>query len=261
MRLRFYYRYFGSAARESHSTCDAHKSDCYNKPRWASNYRQESKVRQLFQLGCPHMRQLFQLGCPHLRQLFQLGCPHLCQLFQLGCSIRTNVIILVILELIPYFFQTSREGDLANVRNRTTTLVQQVCCCVLLLQAARCVPEGKTKVAPQRQGDPLQREGLPSVLGPSRGALPGQLGATRRAQLLRRRRVVLLHEGRAGMMVRLRPSLQPLHVASRWAAARALKRMARARRRELSLKFAQSLNNVCSICLFVCTIFALIVES
>ena len=115
-------RYFGSAARESHSTCDAHKSDCYNKPRWASNYRQESKVRQLFQLGCPHMRQLFQLGCPHLRQLFQLGCPHLrqlfqlgCphlrQLFQLGCSIRTNVIILVILELIPYFFQTSREGD------------------------------------------------------------------------------------------------------------------------------------------------------
>jgi hypothetical protein len=26
------------------------------------------------------------------------------QLFQLGCSISTNVIILVILELIPYFF-------------------------------------------------------------------------------------------------------------------------------------------------------------
>ena len=124
---------------------------------------------------------------------------------------------------------------------------------MLLLQAARCVPEGKTKVAPQSQGDPLQREGLPSVLGPSRRALPGQLGATRRAQLLRRRRVVLLHEGRAGMMVRLRPSLQPLHVASRWAAARALKRTARARRRELSLKFAQSLNfEQCLLHLFIC---------
>ena len=136
-------------------------------------------------------------------------------------------------------------------------------CCMLLLQAARCVPEGKSKGAPQSQGDPLQREGLRSVLGPSRrrGALPGQLGTTHRAQLLRRRRVVLLHEGRAGMMVRLRPSLQPHHVASRWAAARALKRTARARRRELSSKFAQSLNKVCSICLFVCTMFALMVES
>ena len=60
-------------------------------------------------------RQLFQLGCPHLRQLFQLGCPHLRQLFQLGCSIRTNVIILVILELIPFFFRHRWKGTAAKL--------------------------------------------------------------------------------------------------------------------------------------------------
>jgi hypothetical protein len=80
-------------------------------------WEQCTRIFLAFHLPCPQVGLLQQAALDKTlpskikgaRQLFQLGCPHLRQLFQLGCSIRTNVIILVILELIPYFFQTSWE--------------------------------------------------------------------------------------------------------------------------------------------------------